>query len=135
MKSFANKNRGFTLIEILIVMAILAMLAALVGPALFSNLGKGQRSAAATQMDLLGQGLDVYKLDVGRYPRELNGLIENDTGRDVWSGPYLRGADAIPKDPWGNDYVYTPGDDDFDLLTYGADGAPGGEGDDADIEQ
>jgi general secretion pathway protein G len=135
MKSPTSKHRGFTLIEILIVMAILAMLAALVGPALFSNLGKGQRATAATQMDLIGQGLDTYRLDVGRYPRELNGLIENDTGRDVWNGPYLRGADAIPKDPWGNDYVYTPGDDDFDLLTYGADGAPGGEGDDADIEQ
>lgn len=130
-----HKNRGFTLIEILIVMAILGMLAALVGPALFSNLGKGQRATAVTQMELLGQGLDSYRLDVLRYPRTLEGLIENDTGREVWSGPYLRGAKAIPKDPWGNDYVYEVVGDDFELMSLGADGAEGGEGDDADIEK
>ena len=128
-----SKNRGFTLIEILIVMAILGMLAALVGPALFSNLGKGQRATAITQMDMLGQSLDTYRLDVLRYPRTLDGLIENDTGRDVWNGPYLRGANAVPKDPWGNDYVYRVVGDDFELMSLGADGAEGGEGDDEDI--
>jgi general secretion pathway protein G len=128
-----HKNRGFTLMELLIVMAILGMLAALVGPALFSNLGKGQRSAAQTQMDSLASALDGYRLDVGRYPRELDGLVENDTGRDTWSGPYLQRADAVPKDPWGNDYVYTLVGEDFELLSYGADGAQGGEGDDADL--
>ncbi len=135
MKRVVNKNSGFTLIELLIVMVILGMLAALVGPALFSNIGKGQRATAQTQMESLGTALDSYRLDVGRYPRTLEGLVENDTGRDVWNGPYLRGADAAPKDPWGNDYVYTPDDKDFDLLSYGADGAPGGEDDNADIEQ
>lgn len=130
-----NRHRGFTLIEILIVMAILGMLAALVGPALFSNLGKGQRATAQTQMDMLAQGLDTYRLDVGRYPRTLEGLIENDTGRDSWNGPYLRGADAVPKDPWDNDYVYTLTGDEFELLSLGADGAEGGDGDDADIPQ
>lgn len=131
MKSPKNANRGFTLMELLIVMAILAMLAALVGPALFNNLGRGQRSAAGQQMDAIATALDSYRLDIGRYPRSLEGLVENDTGRDVWAGPYLRGD--LPKDPWGNDYVYTPGDSDFDLMSYGADGVAGGEGDDADI--
>lgn len=135
MKSVISKqNSGFTLIELLIVMAILGMLAALVGPALFGNLGKGQRATAATQIDSLATALDLYRTDIGRYPRTLEGLMENDTGRDIWAGPYLARADAIPKDPWGNDYVYTLGEKDFELLSYGADGAPGGEGDDADIE-
>lgn len=133
MKSIMKQTRGFTLIELLIVMAILAMLAALVGPALFGNLGKGQRATAQTQMDALASALDSYRLDVGRYPEALEGLVENDTGRDTWAGPYLRGD--LPKDPWGNDYVYTPSRTDFDLLSYGADGASGGEGDDADIKE
>ncbi|MEY4640710.1 MAG: hypothetical protein RLZZ227_704 [Pseudomonadota bacterium] len=128
-----KQQSGFTLIEIMIVAAIVVMLAALVGPTLFSNLGKGQRAAALSQMDALASSLDSYRIDVGQYPRELGGLIENDTGRESWSGPYLR-ADAVPRDPWGNDYLYTPEGDDFELLSLGADGAPGGEGDDADLE-
>lgn len=126
-----NKQTGFTLIELLIVMAILGMLAALVGPALFGNLGKGQRSAAASQLASLETSLDSYRLDVGRYPRTLEGLVENDSGRDSWAGPYLRGA--LPKDPWDNDYVYQLTDSGFELMSYGADGQSGGEGDDADI--
>ncbi len=129
-----KRNGGFTLIELLIVMVILGMLAALVGPALFGNIGKGQRTSALTQMDSLATALDSYRLDIGRYPRTLEGLVENDTGRDIWNGSYLLRTDVVPKDPWGNDYVYTLGDKDFELLSYGADGAPGGEGDDADIE-
>lgn len=124
-------SKGFTLIELLVVLAILGMLAALVGPAIFSNLGKGQRATAASQISNLESALDTYRLDVGRYPETLSGLIENDTGRDSWNGPYLRGA--LPKDPWDNDYFYQPGDKDFVLMSYGQDGAPGGEGDDADI--
>ena len=126
-----NKQSGFTLIELLIVMAILGMLAALVGPALFGNLGKGQRSAAASQLAALETSLDSYRLDVGRYPRTLEGLMENDSGRDSWAGPYLRGD--LPKDPWGNDYVYQTTGSGFELMSYGADGQPGGEDDDADI--
>jgi general secretion pathway protein G len=125
------RNAGFTLIELLVVLAILGMLAALVGPALFSNLGKGQRATAASQISNLETSLDQYRLDVGRYPETLQGLTENDTGRDVWAGPYLRGE--LPKDPWGHDYSYQVGDKDFVLMSYGQDGAPGGEGDDADI--
>lgn len=133
MKSRFKTSRGFTLMELLIVMAILAMLAALVGPALFGNLGRGQRSAAQTQMDALATALDSYRLDVGRYPRELEGLLENDTGREIWNGPYLERTEVIPLDPWGNDYVYTLEGQSFELMSLGADGAPGGEGDDADI--
>lgn len=133
MKSRNKTSRGFTLIELLIVMAILAMLAALVGPALFSNLGRGQRSAAQTQMDALATALDSYRLDIGRYPRELDGLLENDTGRDVWNGPYLERTEVVPLDPWGNEYVYSAEGRSFELMSLGADGAPGGEGDDADI--
>lgn len=129
-----KKQLGFTLIELLIVMAILAMLAALVGPAIFGNLGRGQRATAQTQMSSLEAALDSYRLDMSRYPESLNGLISNDSGRPNWSGPYLR-ADRVPLDPWGNEYVYelTSNGRDFNLLSLGADGAPGGEGDDADI--
>jgi general secretion pathway protein G len=134
MKRPIKSSRGFTLMELLIVMAILAMLAALVGPALFSNLGRGQRSAAQTQMDALATALDSYRLDVGRYPRDLDGLLENDTGRDAWNGPYLERAEVIPLDPWGNEYVYSAEGRSFELMSLGADGAPGGEGDDADIK-
>lgn len=126
-----KKTSGFTLIELLVVLVILALLATLVGPALLSNVGKGQRTTAASQVDNLESALDAYRLDVGRYPETLEGLSENDTGRDAWAGPYLRGA--VPKDPWGNDYFYQPGDKDFVLMSYGEDGAPGGEGDAADI--
>lgn len=128
-----KKVSGFTLMELLIVMAILAMLAALVGPALFGNLGRGQRSAAQAQITQLTTALDTYRLDINQYPRTLEGLVENDTGRDLWDGPYLRGE--VPLDPWGNEYQYEPQGDDFNLLSYGADGAPGGEDDDADIEK
>jgi general secretion pathway protein G len=127
-----KKQLGFTLIELLVVMAILGMLAALVGPALFGNLSKGQRTTAASQISNLGAALDTYRLDVGSYPDTLRGLVENDTGSARWSGPYLRDED-VPLDPWDNPYHYEPQGKDFSLISYGADGAPGGEGDDADI--
>lgn len=127
-----KRSTGFTLIELLIVLAILGMLAALIGPTLFGSLDKGKRSTAATQISNFSSALDSYRLDVGRYPETLQGLIDNDTGRDTWNGPYLKGKE-IPKDPWDNDYHYQPGDRDFSLMSYGADGAPGGENDDADI--
>jgi general secretion pathway protein G len=128
-----KKNTGFTLIEMLVVMAILGMLVALVGPSIWNNLGRGQRSAAAAQIANLQQALDTYLLDNGRYPQALDGLIENDTGRDSWQGPYLGRTNAVPDDPWGNPYVYEPDGKTFSLISYGADGAPGGSGDDADI--
>ncbi|MEX2367074.1 MAG: type II secretion system major pseudopilin GspG [Pseudohongiellaceae bacterium] len=133
MKLF-KKITGFTLIELLVVMAILGMLAALVGPALFGNLLRGQRTQAQTQISNFESALDSYRLDMSRYPDSLEGLIRNDSGRPNWSGPYLRG-DRVPLDPWGNDYHYElrSGGRDFTLMSYGADGAPGGQEDDEDI--
>ena len=127
-----KKRSGFTLIELLVVMAILGMLAALVGPALFGNLSKGQRTTAASQISNLQSALDTYRLDVGSYPDGLRGLVENDSGSQRWNGPYIR-DNEVPLDPWDNAYHYEAGGRDFTLISYGADGVPGGEGDDADI--
>lgn len=126
------KQTGFTLIELLVVMAILGMLATLVGPALFGNLSKGQRTAAASQISNLESALDTYRLDVGSYPDSLAGLVTNDRGSPRWNGPYIR-DEEVPLDPWDNPYHYEPEGRDFSLISYGADGIPGGEGDDADI--
>ncbi len=127
-------NKGFTLIELLIVLAILGMLAALVGPALFSNLGKGQRTQAQLQINNFQSALDSYRVDLTRYPETLEGLIENTANRPGWAGPYLRER-SIPRDPWGNEYHYQVSNNGrgYELYSYGADGQPGGEGDDADI--
>ena len=130
------KNRkGFTLIELLVVMVILGMLAALVGPQIFGKVGKGKQSAARTQIEMLGQALDSYRLDVGKYPSTsegLNALVTN-SGAQGWDGPYLK--KALPNDPWGKPYQYqSPGSHgDYDLFSYGLDGATGGEGENKDI--
>ena len=89
-------------------------------------LGSARSDTARTQIEQLSSALELYFLDVGRYPRELEGLLENDTGRDVWNGPYLARTEVIPRDPWGNDYVYTLEGQSFELMSLGADGAPGG---------
>lgn len=126
---------GFTLIELLVVLVILGLLAALVGPNIFRNLGKGQYGAAKAQVELLGQALDQCRLDVGRYPTTqegLNALVTN-PGIDNWQGPYLR--KSLPNDPWGKPYHYqSPGTHgEYDLVSYGKDGSPGGEGENKDI--
>lgn len=130
-----ERQKGFTLVEILVVVAIIAMLAALVGPRLFPKLGKGKQAAAKAQIELLGQALDQLRLDIGRYPSTqegLNALVQN-PGEDKWDGPYLK--KSMPMDPWGKPYHYqSPGTHgEYDLLSYGRDGAPGGEGEDKDI--
>lgn len=130
------RNRlGFTLIELLIVVAILGLLAAIVAPRMMQKIGKGQQTSARTQIELFGQALDQFRLDTGRYPNTsegLNALMAN-PGLDGWDGPYLK--KAVPQDPWGNPYNYqAPGSNgDYDLYSYGADGTPGGEGDNKDI--
>ena len=129
-------QKGFTLIELLIVIVILGMLAALVTPRLIGKLGKSKRQIAKTQIEMLETALDAFKLDVGRYPTTeegLKALVEN-PGVEGWDGPYLK-KKKIPKDPWGREYIYRcPGEHgDYDLLSYGADGKPGGEGENADI--
>jgi general secretion pathway protein G len=128
----SKRNRGFTLIELLVVLAILAMLAGLVGPKVMDALGSSKSKAAKVQIEDLSAALDMYRLDVGNYPRELSALVEGEGNN--WNGPYLK-KKKLPKDPWGNDYVYRfPGEHgDFDIVSYGADGQPGGEGDNRDI--
>jgi general secretion pathway protein G len=133
-KRIKNK-RGFTLIELLVVMVILGLLAALVGPRLFGHVGAANQKAAKTQIEMLGQGLDAFRLDVGRYPTTsegLNALVTN-PGVEGWNGPYLK--KGLPNDPWKKPYQYeSPGTHgDYDLISYGADGAPGGEGENKDV--
>ena len=132
---------GFTLIEILVVVAVIAVLAALVAPNVFGHLGTAKDSAARAQMEMLGAALDAYRLDNGHYPTTVQGLEALRTQPTMeprprnWRSPYLRRG--VPLDPWGNPYVYiSPGEANphgYDLSSYGADGVPGGEGENADI--
>ncbi|MDD5722757.1 MAG: type II secretion system major pseudopilin GspG [Syntrophales bacterium] len=126
-----KKEKGFTLIEVLIVMVILGLLAALVGPKMFGKVGKSKQKAAKAQIALFETTLDTYRLDMGRYPTEEEGLAalrEKPEDAENWDGPYL--AKEIPLDPWGTPYVYTcPGEHgDYDIASLGADKEPGGEG-------
>ncbi|PKN32962.1 MAG: type II secretion system protein GspG [Deltaproteobacteria bacterium HGW-Deltaproteobacteria-19] len=126
---------GFTLVEMLVVMVILALLAALVGPRIFPKLGKGKQSAAKAQIELLGQALDHYRLDVGHLPTTQEGLkaLVVNSGVEKWDGPYLK--KELPNDPWGKPYIYqSPGTHgEYDLFSYGRDGSPGGDGEDEDV--
>ncbi|MFZ5569121.1 MAG: type II secretion system major pseudopilin GspG [Thermodesulfobacteriota bacterium] len=129
-------QKGFTLIEMLIVMVILGLLAALVGPRMFGKVGKSKQKSAKAQISLFETALDTYRLDVGKYPTTEMGLtalrVKPDDA-EKWEGPYL--PKDIPTDPWGRPYEYrSPGEHgDFDILSYGADGSPGGEGEDEDV--
>ena len=126
-----QRSNGFTLIEILVVMAIIAMLAVMVAPNLFNQQAGAMRDVARTEISTLEAALDIYRLDVGEYPDTLDGLMEDDTDRASWNGPYLRRA--VPTDPWDNEYVYESRGREFTLISHGADGTSGGEDDDADI--
>ena len=135
-KKRLNTMGGFTLMELLIVMVILGLLAALVGPRFFGQEKKARQKAAKSQIALFEGALDTYRLDMGKYPtteQGLRALREKPADAEKWDGPYLR--KEIPKDPWGNDYVYnSPGEHgDFDIISYGADGEIGGEEDNADV--
>ena len=132
-KSIDNSDRqsGFTLIEILVVMAIIGMLAVMVAPNIFRQQAGAQRDAAMANISTLSAALDMHRLDAGEYPNSLDGLQVNHSGRASWNGPYLRRD--VPLDPWNNEFVYDADGREFTLLSYGADGERGGEGDDADI--
>ncbi len=139
MKKFTNHrsshalSHGFTIIELLIVMAILGMLAVMVAPNLFKKADGAKRDATLSQMSAIDSALSTHRLDVGPYPDELEGLMENTTGRSSWDGPYMN--NALPKDPWGNEYQYKSEGSSYTLLSFGADGRAGGEDNDADISR
>lgn len=127
---------GFTLLELLVVMVIIGLLAAYVGPRFFSQIGKSEQKAARAQLDALEKALDQYRLDVGRYPAGEQGLaaLMARPGNEVrWSGPYLK--KAVPPDPWGRPYLYKqPGEHgEYDLWSLGKDGQAGGSGEDEDV--
>lgn len=131
-----KKEKGFTLIEMLIVMVILGLLAALVGPRMFGKVGKSRQNAAKVQISLFETALDTYRLDTSKYPTTDQGLQALRTkpgGVERWDGPYL--PKNIPLDPWGHAYQYrSPGEHgDCDIVSLGSDGSPGGEGEDQDV--
>lgn len=129
--------RGFTLLELLVVVAIIAMLAAYVGPKYFSQVGKSEQSVAKAQIEAFNRALGAYRLDVGSFPSTeegLNALLAAPQGKTKWRGPYLE--KAVPLDPWGRAYEYrAPGQNgaDYDIASFGKDGQPGGDGDAADL--
>jgi general secretion pathway protein G len=129
-------SRGFTLLELLVVMVILGLLVGYVAPKLFGQVGKAEVKTAKAQIDALGKALDIYRLDTGHYPPGdigLKALMAKPDNETKWSGPYLK--KEVPLDPWGRPYQYKqPGEHgDYDLLSLGKDGQPGGEGENADI--
>lgn len=131
-----RRNGGFTLIELMIVLFILGLLAALVAPRLMGRVGKAKQKTAQAQIHLLATALDLFHLDVGRYPtgeEGLKALREKPENLPSWGGPYL--DKSVPNDPWGRPYLYKfPGDHGpYDLYSLGADGAEGGEGENQEI--
>lgn len=136
-----HRNRpqqtGFTLLELLVVLGIIALLAGIVGPQVMKHMGASKTKAAKVQVEDLSAALDMYKLDVGKYPtteQGLTALVEKPASSRRWNGPYLRKIN-VPQDPWLNNYHYSsPGErGKFDLSSYGADGTQGGEGEDQDL--
>ena len=141
MPATRRPSRGFTLLELLVVIIVLGLLAGLVAPQIFGRVGEAKITTARTQMSLVGTALDSYRLDNGAYPtteQGLQALREKPTREPIatnWRGPYLR--KEVPLDPWGRAYVYrAPGSrnpNGYDLSTLGRDGTEGGTGEDADL--
>lgn len=133
----ADNTRGFTLLELLVVLVIIGLLASYVGPKYFSQIGKSETKVARAQIDALEKALAQYRLDVGHYPATEQGLdvlVTRPAGEPGWAGPYL--SKNVPTDPWGKPYLYKccPGEHgDFDLYTLGKDGAAGGSDENTDV--
>ena len=133
----SSLSTGFTLVELLVVLAILGLLVGLVGPQIMRQFSGAQSDIARLQIEDFGATLDLFYLDNGRYPNSsegLNALVSHPASLSKWNGPYLKKS-SIPLDPWGNPYHYeSPGQHgQYDIYSYGADNSPGGGGDDADI--
>jgi general secretion pathway protein G len=132
-----RRTQGFTLLELLVVIVIIGLLAAYVGPKYFSQLGKSEVTVAKAQIEAFEKSLDTYRLDVGRYPTAEEGLnallVAPASAGAKWNGPYLK--KGIPPDPWGHPYLYrSPGAKaEYEIVSLGKDGQPGGEGENADI--
>ena len=132
-RPIARRQRGFTILEIVIVFVLLAGIMAYVGPKIFEKMGQAKSAEQRIRTQNLVGDIEIYKLEVGRYPDNLQALVKQPPGVDKWNGPYAKDADL--KDSWGNDYRYTfPGTAKaFDLLSLGADNKEGGEGENRDV--
>lgn len=134
----SQRERGFSLLELLAVLVILGILAGVFAPKFLGQAESAKRKAAKLEIDQIGQSLDLYKLEIGKYPTSQEGLaalVTAPSGTTNWNGPYLKKT-TVPKDPWGNEYKYvSPGDQNrpYDILSFGGDGKEGGEGDGKDI--
>lgn len=140
LRTASRRQRGFTLLEMIVVLVIIGLIMSLVGPRLFAQADKAKVQTAGTQIKMLGGALQTMRLDLSRFPtaEEGLGLLVNppldERGAQAWAGPYL--DEEVPRDPWGNPYVYRPaaaGNQPYTLYSLGADGKPGGEGFDADV--
>ena len=131
-------SRGFSLLELLVVLLLLGAFAGIFAPKIFGQAEKAKQKAAKLEIDQIGQALDLYKLEIGRYPTSQEGLaalMTAPSGASNWNGPYLK-RNAVPKDPWSNEYRYvSPGDQNrpYDIISLGSDGKEGGDGDGKDI--
>lgn len=132
-RSAKRRQGGFTLMEIIVVFVLIAGLMAFVGPKIWEQMTKAKSKEAVIRMQQLGGGIELYRLEVGKYPDNLQALVRQPAGVDKWAGPYAKDADL--KDAWGNDYKFSvPGQGKpYDLVSLGADGREGGEGDNRDI--
>ena len=131
-----RRQSGFTLLELLVVLVVLGLLTSFVGPKYFKQLGKSETKTARAQIEGLSKAVEMFRLDMGRYPSQSEGLAILTTkpaNQPKWNGPYLQ--KAVPLDPWGRAFIYRfPGEHgDYDLSTLGKDGVPGGEEENTDV--